>query len=237
MIHVAPADQPSSVHQIARRLFPAYTVDDGMVQLAGCTLEDRLFVRLEFRRGGQSGVAYLDGDGAELPDELVEALGMSEVAELERPPQPPTPQLELTVEAAVRAALGRFPADDPPEVLTAAALWCKFAEGKLRFAVGEDSADLPFSGWSRTLGPPPFVCPHTGISSFHLAATDDGRIVAAEKIELCAESNRRALPDDLVTCSLTGRRAMADLVETCPVGGGRVLGSRMVECHTCRQRV
>jgi hypothetical protein len=237
VIHLAPTDQPGSVHQIAERLFPAYTVDDGKVQLAGCTLEDRLFVRLEFRHGRQSGTMYLDAAGVEVAGELVEALGMNEVAELERPPQPPGPELEQAVEAVVRAAVARFPADAPCEVLATAALWCKFAEGKLRFTVGEDSAEMPFSGWSRTLRPPPFVCPHTGVSTFHLAATDDGRIVAAEQIELCAETNRRALPDDLVTCSLTGRRVMPELIEVCPVSGQRVLGSRMVECGTCRQRV
>lgn len=237
VIHVAPAEQPSSVHQIAERLFPAYAVDEGKVQLAGCTLEDRLFVRLEFRRGRQSGVVYLDETGEEVAAELVEALGMSEVAELPRPPQPVTPEVERAIETAVRAAVARLPGDDPLEVLTRAALWCKFAEGKLRFAVGDDSADLPFSGWSRTLGPPPFVCPYTGTSTFHVAATDDGRIVAAEKIEVCAESNRRMLGDDLETCSLTGRRVAAELIETCPVSGRRVLGSQMVECRACRQRV
>lgn len=237
MIHVAPADQPTSVHQIAQRLFPAYTVDGGKVELAGCTLEDRLFLRLEFRRGRESGVLYVDGEGDEIAADLVEALGMSQVAELPRPPQQPTAQLARTIEAAARAAVDRFPAHDPPEVFAKAALWCKFAEGKLRFAVGEDSTDLPFSGWSRTLRPPPFVCPYTGTSTFHLAATDDGRIVAAERIEICAESNRRVLGDDLEVCSLTGLRVMAELIETCAVSGQRLLGSQMVECRTCRQRV
>jgi hypothetical protein len=237
MIHLAPADQPQSVHQIAERLLPAYTVDDGKVQLAGCTLEDRLFARIEFRHGQRSGVMYRDAKGGEVAHELVEALGMNEVAELPRPPQPLTPQIQQAMETALRAAAVRFPADDPPEVLGAAALWCKFTEGKLRFTVGEASADLPFSGWSRTLGPPPFVCPYTGRSTFHLAATDDGRIVAADQIEHCAQTNRRMLAGELVTCSVTGRRVMPELIETCPVSGARLLRSRMVECHTCRQPV
>jgi hypothetical protein len=235
--HLAPADQPHSVHQIAERLFPAYVVDGGKVHLAGCTLEDRLFVRIQLRHARQSGVIYLDADGGEVARELVEALGMRKVAELPKPPQPPTPQIERAVETAIRAAVERFPAHDPPEVVTAAVLWCKFAEGKLRFVVGEVSADLPFSGWSRTLRPPPFVCPCTGTHTFHLAATDDGRIVAAEQIEICAETNRRVLAGELVSCSVTGRRVMPELTEICPVSGGRVLSSHMAECRTCRQRV
>lgn len=237
VIHVAPADQPSSVHQIAERLFPAYSVDGGKVELAGCTLEDRLFVRVEFRRGEQSGAVYVDAQGREIAGELVEVLGMPRVTELERPPQPPGPEIGRAVEAAARLAAERFPAHSPPELLRTAVLWCKYAEGKLRFAVGERTVDLPFSGWSRTLTPPPYLCPYTAASTYHVAATEDGRIVAAEKIELCAETNRRMLPDELETCSLTGRRAVPELIETCPVSGARVLTSRMVECRACGERV
>ena len=128
---------------------------------------------------------------------------------MERSPQPPKPPLTQAIETAARAAIERFPGDAPPEVLAKAALWCKFTEGKLRFAVGKESADLPFSGWSRTLQPPPFVCPHTGMATFHLAATDDGRIAAADQIEPCAETGRRMLKEELVTSSLSGRRALA----------------------------
>jgi hypothetical protein len=236
-IHVAPADQLQSVHQIAERLLPAYSVDNGKVQLAGCTLEDRLFVRIEFRRGRQSGVVYLDDNGVEVAGELVEALGMKQTAQLARPPHPPGPQIEQVLGEAGKAVLERFSSGEPIEIVSAAALWCKYAEGKLRFAVGEESVELPFSGWSRTLRPPPFVCPYSGASTFHLAATDDGRIVAAEQIEPCAETRRRTLAAELVTCAVTGRRVMPELVETCPISGAKVLSSRMVQCGACRQRV
>lgn len=237
VIHVAPADQPNSVHQIAQRLFPAYIVDDGKVQLAGCTLEDRLFVRLDFCRGDESVEVYVGADGREVDAALVEALGMTEVAELEKPPQPFAPQIEQLTEAGLRLTAERFSAGGRCELIGTTVLWCKFTEGKLRFVVGEDSADLPFSGWSRTLRPPPFVCPYTASSTFHLAATDDGRIVPAEQIECCAQTGRRVLCDDLVTCSATGHRAIAELMETCPVTGQRVLRTEMIECSTCRQRV
>ncbi|MBN2475405.1 MAG: hypothetical protein JXB62_12410 [Pirellulales bacterium] len=237
MIHAAPADQPSSVHQIVERLFPAYTVDFGNVHLAGCRLEDRLFVRLDFRHGDQPLAVYLGPDGGELRRDRVDALGMTEVAQLEKPPQPFEPQLRQLVETGVRAATERCGDGRPLQLLTTTVLWCKFAEGKLRFAVGDHTADLPFADWARTLQPPPFVCPYTSASTFHVAATDDGRVVAAEQIDVCSETGRRVLVGELITCSATGRRAVAELMETCPVSEERVLRREMVACSTCRQPV
>jgi len=237
MTHSAPAEQPSSVRQVAERLFPAYTVDDGKARLAGCLLEDRLFVRAEFRHGEESGEVYVDGDSRQVDPDLVDALGMRQLAELEKPTQPFEPAVERLIEAAGKIAADRFSSGDPPELVDATAVWCKFVEGKLRFSVGESSADLAFSGWARTLEPPPFVCSQTATSTFHLAATDDGRIAAAEQIERCEESGQRVLADDLATCSVSGRRVLADLLHSCPVSEGRLLKEEMVECRSCCQRV
>src|SRR5208282_4139030 len=76
-----------------------------------------------------------------------------------------------------------------------------------------------------------------GTATFHLAATDDGRIVAAQQIEACAESGRRLLSTELVRCSVTGRRVCPELAEACPISGRRLLRTEMVRCSTCRQRV
>lgn len=237
IVHVAPVDQPHSVHEIAKRLFAAYTIDEGSVHLAGCTLEDRLFARCDLRSGGKKLELYLDAEGRQVSRELVDTLGMDEVAELERPPQPFAPQIERLTEVAARLATAALSSAGPAEVLGATVVWCKYTQGKLRFVVGEASAELAFSGWSRTLRPPPFVCPYTGTATFHLAATDDGRIAAAEQIEPCAETGRRMLVQDLVTCSVTGRRAIAELMGTCPVTGERLLRRETVHCDMCRQPV
>lgn len=235
--HAAPVDQPGSVHQIASVLFPAYTVEDGNVHLAGCQLEDRLFVRLDVSHAGQPLTVYVDGDGRPVDSQTIESLGMSEIADLKRPPQPYREKVDRLVEAAISLTVERSPDGLPGEVLGTMAIWCKFVEGKLRFEVGKNSADLPFSGWARTLQPPPFVCPYTGESTSHLAATDDGRIVAADQIAACQETGRRLLNDDLATCSVTGRRALLELMDKCPVCGELVLKREMVECQACRQRV
>lgn len=235
--HAAPADQPTSVHQITDRLFPAYTIDGGSVHLAGCCLEDRVFLRLEFCQGGRREEIYVDQEGRPVEPDLVEALGMTATIRLARPPESKEPELSRAIQGGTRLAEERFSGSERPELAATTVLWCKFARGKLRFTVGQRAAELAFSGWARRIEPPPFVCPYTGQSTFHIAATDDGRIVAAERIETCAETGRRLLSDDLVTCAATGRRVAGELAVTCPVTGDRVLASRMVRCGTCRQSV
>jgi len=241
LLHLAPVDQPTSVHQLADRLFPVYSVERGNIRLAGCRLENRLFVRLEFRRGKEAVLLYVDADGREVAAETVEALGMSGVVELEQPPGVFEPTVDRVTEAGAQLAAQRFSDSDTdsaaPELIAVAVLWCKFAEGKLRFSVGEESVDLPFSGWARTLCPPPFVCPYSSASTFEIAATDDGRIAAASQIVACEETGRRMLSDELITCSVTARRVVPELIQSCPVTDQPVLRSVMVPCDCCEQPV
>ena len=235
--HATPADQPSSVHEMADRLFPAYTVDEGKVHLAGCLLQDRLFVRLDFMHGDDEVQVFIDEQGNEVDASLIEALGMGEVERLAKPPAPYKPQVERATARATQLIQSRFSGNMAPELTGTTAIWCKFAEGKLRFDVGEASADLPFADWARTLQPPPFVCQQTSASSFHLAATDDGRIVPADQIECCAETGQRVVASDLAACAATGRHVLPELLATCPVSGQRVIEAELVCCEACRQSV
>jgi len=260
LLHLAPVDEPTSVHQLAERLFSVYAVDQGSVRLAGCRLENRLFVRLEFRiaqhAAEETFVLHVDADGREVADEMVEALGMTGVIELERPPGIFEPTVDRAIEAGVRLAAQRCSGREQenaatdhaatdhaatghaaPELIATAVLWYKFAEGKLRFTIGEKSVDLPFSGWARTLCPPPFVCPYSAVSTFEIAATDDGRIAAAAQIVACDETGRRMLADELITCSATGRRVVPELTQLCPVTNQPVLRRVMVPCRSCEQPV
>ncbi|MFZ5830845.1 MAG: hypothetical protein ACOY3P_12190 [Planctomycetota bacterium] len=238
--HAEPIDQPHSVHELTARLFPAYQVDGGSLRLAGCTLEDRLFARLGYRVGERSLVLLLDAQGQLLSSDLRQQLGLDELRPLAKPPRRYSGELQPAVQAgATLAAKGMANADDAtsPELTEETAVWCKYTEGKLHFSIGAAIAELPFAGWSRTLEPPPFVCPVTGARTFHLAATDDGRIVAAEQIGVCAVSGRRVLSQELVECSATGKRALAEYTEVCPVSGKAMLKSELVQCENCRQRV
>lgn len=240
--NLAPRLQPTSVHQVADRLFPAYKIDDGHVHLAGCTLENRLFMRVTVNRAGGSTSFIVDSTGLRVDDEIEQRLGMADTLTLEKPLEPAEAEFARLAQLAqqmVKDEFGEEPSDEHaqrPQV-ELAALWCKYAQGKLRFTIGARSADLPFSDWAMTLTPPQFVCPYTGTKTFHLAATSDGRITAAEEIETCGQSGLRLLRDDLVICTASGKLVSRELAEVCPVSDEHVLSDKMVQCESCRQRV
>ena len=235
--HAAPADQPQSVQQITELLFPAYTVDEGRVSLAGCAIEERLRLQLCFLHAGRPMEIYLDAEGKESDGEPITGSGPVALAPLAEPLGPLGPEVERLLAAGVRLAEERLPPGSEPELVAATAVWCKYVEGKLRFTIGEASLDVPFSGWMRLLTPPPVVCPYTGESTFHLAATDDGRIAAADQIERCAVTGHRMLAAELIACTATGQRVSPELAEVCPISGRRLLRAEMVACAQCRQRV
>jgi hypothetical protein len=234
--HAAPADQPQSVPSIAEILFPAYTVEGGRASLAGCSQEDRPLVRLRFRHAERSLEIYLDAEGREVDGEPVAGEEVP-LTPLAGPPVAGPPDFERLLATGMRLAEERLSPGDTAELVDATAIWCKYVEGKLRFTIGSASVDLPFSGWTRKLAAPPWICPATGASTYHLAMTDDGRIAAAQRIQRCSETGRRMLVSEMVACSVTGRRVAPELTETCPVSNRRVLRTIMVECGMCRQRV
>ena len=58
---------------------------------------------------------------------------------------------------------------------------CGTSKGGCSSPSASATASLPFSSWAALLRPRPFVARHSGVATFHLAATDDGRIDAAEQ--------------------------------------------------------
>ena len=233
-IYYAPAHQPKSVHELTKRLFSAYTVDGGVVHLAGCRLEDRLFLRLGGMTQNGAALPAVDELGQPIDEGLVRSLGMDETVAWERPPEMPPDRLEEMVRRSTECARLQWGMPNEADLLY---VWCKYAEGKLCFTIGEHSADLPFSGWTQTLESPPFICPCSGIASYHIAATDDGRIVAAESIQTCAETGQRVLASELVMCDATGQGVLASQTQVCPVADRPVLRRALVECVMCCQRV
>ena len=231
-VHRAPADQPHSVRELTERLFPAYTVDDGAVHLAGCRLEDRLFIRTTDTSQGPAVALTMDDSGQPIEERFAQALGMNDTVNWVPPPEMPPHRLEEITRLTIERAKKKW-----GSVGDTLFIWCKHADGKLRFTIGDESVDLPFSGWARTLEAPPFCCPHSGVESFHLAATDDGTIAAAESIQVCSETGRRVLASQLVTCGATGNVVLADLTRICPVSERPVLERVLTTCTMCCQRV
>jgi len=236
--HAAPAGQAQSVVRIAERLFPAYTLDQGRVHLAGCVLEDRLVVRVQGTRDSQPVERFVDAQGRDVNPALVQSLGISRTVSLEKAPPLAVRQLEQFLRQGLAQVEQRLAAEEGDfQLVSITAVWCKFAEGKLRFTFGETSADLPFAGWAETLNAPEFVCPASHERGFHLAATDDGRVTLAEQIATCEETGRRMLAANLTRCSVTGRQVLAELTSVCPVSGKPLLRRLLATCATCGQAV
>ncbi len=234
--HSRPANQPMSVHELARRLFPAYRIQEGSAHLSGCTLEDRPFLRLTYlgQCGGEPGELihyFFAPDGSPVSEQQITALGLNELVPSGQPhPKIDPAQLELLVAAGERNVAREHP-------LAASVVWVKYVTGRLQLTIQDTSEVVAFEGWASTLQPPPFVCPHSGLRTFDVAATDDGRIVAAESIARCDVSGRRVVKSELVQCSVTGRLVTSEFVETCPVADKPALQDQLVVCQTCRQKV
>ena len=63
-----------------------------------------------------------------------------------------SPEIERLLAAGRRLAEERLPGGAEAELVAATAVWCRYVEGKLRFTIGAAWIDVPFSGWTRSLG-------------------------------------------------------------------------------------
>lgn len=240
LLHAQPADQPQSVHELTGRLFPAYQVDGGNVRLGGCQLVDRPFLRLSYLRGDAAGPQLVhilvDQQGNAVADETIGQLGMDTLTAMPHPLPLLTPTVRQHMFDAAKQLAAQENLDNlQPAVATV--LWCKYAQGRLIASIGEAEASFPFASWARTLEAPPLVCPHTGVETFHLALTDDQRIVAASEIAVCEASSLRVLRKELVRCAVTGKRVLPEYAARCPVSGEQVLSECLQPCARCQQPV
>ena len=245
-INAAPDEQPAGVAALSPHLFSAYEVDGGKVQLAGCTLEDRPLLRLTYATGEEDSNGHLvhvfsDRQGNVISDDLLADLGVDRIKPLDSVPRTAEiGPLDQWIEQAETAGCERVQSADP--FICATLVWCKHCAGKLLFDFDGASIEIPFSGWASRFAqgkekPPPYTCPLTGAESYHLAATDDGRITVASEIDVCCESGRRVLSSELVTCEDSGQRALDDYFTRCPVSERHVLRSGLQSCSVCQQDV
>jgi hypothetical protein len=244
-VHARPRTQPMTVTDVTGALFSAYQVDKGQLHLAGCQLTDHPFLRLSYageNEGDSIHHVYVAPDGSSVAEELVPQLGLDDLEPIPKlPPRLDDNAMRSLIAAGRRIAAKQSTSRDPDattvEPLAAAIIWVRHAEGRLQFTIGKLTASLSFSSWAKLLKAQPFVAKHSGASTFHLAATDDGRIDAAEQVAVCEESGRRVLRQELVQCSVTHRRVLPDFTDTCPVSGQPALRHEFVSCTVCKQRV
>lgn len=231
-IHARPIEQPTAVHELSARLFDAYTLDGGQAHLAGCHLEDVPLVRLTWLADEEEATPriehrFFDELGVPIAWAEAVALGLDRVA----PMAEPLPRVEAGRLERMLASAAKSSASEPPSLVTL--VWAKQAWGRLRFEFGDESFDTEFSGWASTLEAPPAVCPATGEPTFHLAATDDGQIAAAEAITPSVVTGRRALTSELVTCSATGKLAEAEHFAPCAATAEPILLTELETCSRC----
>ena len=247
-IHASAARQPLSVRELAEHLFAQYKVDNGHMRLAGCTLEDRPFLRLSYLQvppaEGQPQLIHCFGnsDGTLVDPELAQSLELDSVVPLSASvPRIDDQLLHDWVDLTRQQFEGQERAD-AKSLVAVTLVWCKHAEGKLSFSIGQASAEVAFSGWGRMFAdrrclPPPYGCPLSGRSSYHLAATDDGQITVAEAIATCEESSRRVIENELRVCAATQCRVLPKFLQECPCSGMHVRASVLQTCEWCQQKV
>lgn len=255
LIHAAPEGQPENVHDLSNSLFDAYTIEGGNVHLAGCSLEDRPFLRLTYAEISGTSIfhCFVDEGGAFVSREEVSSLSLNRAKpQMERPADSKTEEellalVEKADESVVAeigrrdAELGELDPDSRPRLLVTTVVWCKYATGKLAFEVGDQSTELEFAGWTSHFvqgaqSPPPYVCPRTGAESYHLVLAD-GAITVAEALSECEETGQRVPASELKTCAVSNKAVVATQLERCPVTDEDVLSSLLESCSLCGQRV
>ena len=117
VLHAVPRKQLARVHDVAQRLFSAYTVHAGHVHLAGCELIDRMILRLVYRRHDQpadnsarASVVFVAESGDPITPELVNSLGLSETELVAQHPQVSDEAIERLLHSATRLALATLAA-------------------------------------------------------------------------------------------------------------------------------
>ncbi len=231
------AECPANVLELVGRLFPAYQVDGGRVYLAGCRWEDRPFFCFRREQEGRAEEIWTNDHFQPLSPQQLHQLALHPAHRIPAPPPYAPAGVANILQQAQQWAEALFVPNGYLGETEIAAVWCRFVEGKLRFTIGSASADLSFSGWASSLTPPPFLCPSTGRATFHLAATDDGRILDASAVGRCELTGRRLPVDELVRCSWTGKVVDKSLIYFCSISGQPILRTELRPCTVCQQKV
>lgn len=245
ILDTRPVYQPTRVHEISQKLFAAYHVQGGNMHLAGCTLEERPILRLSLWTPHSDSRrlihCYLTPEGERLSEEQILRLGLDQLTVRREPPRIVPEELRIWRQQAEAICLGDAGSSEV-EIISTAVVWCKHADGKVAFEIGNGRGEVGFSAWAKPLvdgvdKPTPFYCPATDRSSYRLAATEDGRISVEEGIATCEATRQRVLETELDTCSATGKRVCRSLLTVCPVTRSRVQKGELLSCSMCQQQV
>ncbi|QDV66947.1 hypothetical protein Poly24_06360 [Rosistilla carotiformis] len=235
-IEAQAAGESSHVAGIATVVLKPYQIRQGRVQLAGCTLEPRPFLRIS-TLATEIEHHWFDRDGNVVAAELAARLELDRLVAV-------APRLKAsdrsTVTAWIDAAMGSL---TNRQTIGVAVAWSPWVAGKVRiqFDQGEQTS-LAFEGWGIEwerggLHPPLFRCPITGIESYNIVCTDEGTITAREALGHCELSGKEALQAELERCAVTGKTVLPDLLTTCPITHERFLADLAKKCEWCQRLV
>lgn len=237
VLHLCPVDQPQRVTELSQAILGAFDVDNGRKHLAGCTIEDRPLLRLTYVDNGHLVPLHFLPDNTPVDGDTVAAIHLDNVI-----PHKRQREWGTIDDLAYRWIESSKRVSERPGFLSSSMVWCKYATGKVTISVGEQSVSIPFEGWTamladKSLRPPPYKCPDTGIESYKLAVDDDGHLTAAEAISVCYDSGRRLLHSHLKTCPDTQLTAQHEFFEVCAATAEPVHHSAITECSVCQQSV
>jgi hypothetical protein len=233
-----PLDRPLALHEITPQLFQAYTVDGGQMHVAGCRIEDRVFVVCSVPDSDDPTRIWqyvVDDQGHKIAEPLVERLGLLATGPCGgHPPRVSRDQLQHAQQLA-QAAVSLAEVERP--LHSAVIVLPRWASGAVEFELGDERARVEFADWAADLSPPAICGPQTGVATYHLAATSDGRLAAFEQLAVSDVTGHRLLKHELVTCASTGQLVEPELTRHCPVSGQASLDSAFAVCDTCGESV
>lgn len=236
--HLAPADQPDSVHEISEALYQPFMKGGSTglkFRITGCAINPVPFVQLE---NGD----YRVLDGQVVSSDHARSLGLDQLDQLESPPvvwnSPERRETFLQNLDRIRLQEPLAQAADGRQWI----VWCHHFHGTLTADAEASSIQIPFSVWGSRLVKgldqcPPYHCRLANVDTYQLAVDDEGTITDGRSIATCGESGKKLCNVKLEKCEATGHLVDPAALTLCPVQYHRFLKRLARTCHGCFQVV
>lgn len=169
-----------------------------------------------------------------------ELLGLQEIAQEENERAWLTEQLgsvDRQLSQRLEELEDRFKVWSELEPAGALLIQGRFFSGDLVLKTGERRWVLPLVLPAYAAAPPPIACMKSGVKTYHLAVTDDGRFIDADLAAADQETGRIFPRDELVSCAATGRLYRPEFMVQCPILLVPVHDKEIRPCPICRQKV
>lgn len=252
-VEAIPVGDPQQVRELSPSILGCYQVVDGHSELSGCTLEPRPLLRVTSEvDAGHVHHRWFGGDGQPLAADLIERLGLTDLAPCEeRLRASDAPVVRHWIDAALQGQAvdaseqGGGSSVDGGALpwLAATIVWCRWASGAVAFRFGNGAEGrCNFAGWAIDFvqgyqRPEKFRCAASGEESFEVLALADGTVTVPQAVARCEATGTLTLISKLKTCEVSGSRVLGDLLVQCPISGLWALPDRLETCAWCGRQV